>query len=54
MPAFFVVVINAVYHTQCYLSAKHKPEENWNCKERKPIQANSRGDWKAVSKRKTI
>jgi len=52
--AFCVVVINAVCCRQYYLSANHKPEENWNSKERKPIQANSREDWKAVSKRKII
>ena len=52
--AFSVVVINVVYHRQYYLSANHKSEENWNCKEGKPIQANSGEDWKPVSKRKTI
>lgn len=52
--ALSVEVINVVYHRQYYLSANHKPEGNWNCKERKPIQANSGEDWKAVSKRKTI
>lgn len=52
--AVSVEVINVVYHRQYYLSANHKPEGNWNCKERKPIQANSGEDWKAVSKRKTI